>query len=45
MHTLSRKVDERKPLNAGVAVMSGNPADHLVHRHTHRVVRGSLLIW
>lgn len=24
--------------------MSGNPADHLVHRHTHRVVRGSLLI-
>ena len=25
--------------NASVAVMSGNPADHLVHRHTHRVVR------
>jgi hypothetical protein len=25
-------------------VLSGNPADHLVHRHTHRVVRGSLLI-
>ena len=23
--------------------MSANPADHLVHRHTHRVVRGSLL--
>ena len=22
----------------------GNPADHLVHRHTHRVVRGSLLV-
>ena len=22
---------------------SANPADHLVHRHTHRVVRGSLL--
>lgn len=25
-------------------VLSGNPADHLVHRMTHRVVRGSLLI-
>ena len=25
-------------------VLSGNPADHLVHRHTHRVVRGSLLV-
>lgn len=25
-------------------MLSGNPADHLVHRHTHRVVRGSLLI-
>lgn len=24
--------------------MSGNPADHLVHRHTHRVVRGTLLV-
>ena len=23
---------------------SANPADHLVHRHTHRVVRGSLLV-
>ena len=29
---------------AGLAVMSGNPNDHLVHRHTHRVVRGSLLL-
>lgn len=29
---------------AGCGVISGNPADHLVHRHTHRVVRGSLLI-
>ena len=29
---------------AGLNVISGNPADHLVHRHTHRVVRGSLLI-
>ena len=28
---------------AGVTVMSGNPADHLVHRFTHRVVRGTLL--
>jgi len=25
-------------------VLSGNPSDHLVHRHTHRVVRGSLLV-
>jgi len=29
---------------AGLNVLSGNPADHFVHRHTHRVVRGSLLI-
>lgn len=29
---------------AGLNVLSGNPVDHLVHRHTHRVVRGSLLI-
>ena len=29
---------------AGINVHSGNPADHLVHRMTHRVVRGSLLI-
>ena len=29
---------------AGLNVHSGNPVDHLVHRHTHRVVRGSLLI-
>lgn len=29
---------------AGLGVLSGNPADHLVHRHTHRVVRGSLLV-
>ena len=28
---------------ATIAVSSGNPADHLVHRHTHRVVRGALL--
>jgi hypothetical protein len=25
-------------------VISGNPTDHLVHRHTHRVVRGSLVV-
>lgn len=25
-------------------MLSGNPSDHLVHRHTHRVVRGSLLV-
>ena len=29
---------------AGLNVISGNPADHLVHRHTHRVVRGSLIV-
>lgn len=28
---------------AGLSVYSANPHDHLVHRHTHRVVRGSLL--
>eukprot|EP00980_Cylindrotheca_fusiformis_P028298 scaffold22589_cov138-Cylindrotheca_fusiformis.AAC.61 len=29
---------------AGLNVLSGNPNDHLVHRHTHRVVRGTLAI-
>ena len=29
---------------AGVNVLSGNPSDHLVHRHTHRVQRGTLLV-
>lgn len=29
---------------AGINVLHGNPADHLVHRLTHRVVRGSLLV-
>ena len=29
--------------SATIAVSSGNPLDHLVHRHTHRVVRGALL--
>jgi len=29
---------------AGLNVLHGNPADHLVHRHTHRVVRGTLLV-
>jgi len=29
---------------AGINVLHGNPTDHLVHRHTHRVVRGSLLV-
>jgi hypothetical protein len=28
---------------ASCSFASANPADHLVHRHTHRVVRGSLL--
>jgi hypothetical protein len=29
--------------NTGVTVLSGNPVDHLVHRHTHKVVRGTLV--
>ena len=29
---------------AGINVMSGNPVDHLVHRQTHRIVRGILLV-
>ena len=29
--------------NTGVSFYSANPADHLVHRFTHRVVRGALL--
>lgn len=29
---------------AGLNVLSGNPADHFVHRHTHRVVRGTLFV-
>ena len=29
---------------AGLNVLSGNPMDHFVHRHTHRVVRGTLVI-
>jgi len=28
---------------ASLSVAAANPGDHLVHRHTHRVVRGSLL--
>ena len=30
---------------AGLNVLSANPVDHLVHRHTHRVVRGTLAIF
>lgn len=29
---------------AGITVLNGNPADHFIHRHTHRVVRGTLLL-
>ena len=29
---------------ASASFYSANPADHLVHRHTHRVVRGGLLL-
>ena len=28
---------------ATISVYSGNPLDHLVHRFTHRVVRGALM--
>jgi hypothetical protein len=28
---------------ASITVLSGNPVDHFVHRHTHRVVRGALV--
>ena len=38
------KIFARSYSIAGLNVLSGNPSDHLVHRHTHRVVRGSLLI-
>lgn len=30
---------------AGLNVLSGNPTDHFVHRHTHRVVRGTLAVF
>ena len=30
---------------AGIHVLSGNPSDHLVYRHGHRVVRGTLAIF
>lgn len=30
---------------AGVNVLSGNPSDHFCHRHTHRVMRGTLAIF
>ena len=30
---------------AGLNVFSGNPADHFVHRFTHRVVRGTLAVF
>lgn len=29
---------------AGISVYSANPSDHLVHRLTHRVLRGALLV-
>jgi Ca2+-binding EF-hand superfamily protein len=38
------KIFARSYSIAGLNVLSGNPSDHLVHRHTHRIVRGSLLI-
>ena len=38
------KIFARSYSIAGLNVLSGNPTDHLVHRHTHRVVRGSLLV-
>ena len=38
------KIFARSYSIADLGVLSGNPADHLVHRHAHRVVRGSLLV-
>ena len=38
------KIFARSYSIAGLNVLHGNPADHLVHRHTHRIVRGTLLI-
>ena len=38
------KIFARSYSIAGLNVLSGNPTDHLVHRHTHRVTRGSLLV-
>lgn len=38
------KIFARSYSIAGLNVLSGNPTDHLVHRHTHRIVRGTLLI-
>jgi hypothetical protein len=38
------KIFARSYSIAGVNVLSGNPADHLVHKHTHRIVRGTLLV-
>jgi Ca2+-binding EF-hand superfamily protein len=38
------KIFARSYSIASLNVLSGNPSDHLVHRHTHRVVRGTLLI-
>lgn len=38
------KIFARSYSIAGLNVLCGNPVDHLVHRHTHRVVRGSLLV-
>lgn len=38
------KIFARSYSIAGLNVISGNPSDHLVHRHTHRVTRGTLLV-
>ncbi|KAL3922859.1 MAG: hypothetical protein SGILL_001978 [Bacillariaceae sp.] len=38
------KIFARSYSIAGLNVHSGNPSDHLVHRHTHRIVRGTLLV-
>ncbi|KAL3915701.1 MAG: hypothetical protein SGILL_005522, partial [Bacillariaceae sp.] len=38
------KIFARSYSIAGLNVLSGNPSDHLVHRHTHRITRGTLLV-
>lgn len=42
--TFLSKIFARSYSIASLHVLHGNPTDHLVHRHTHRIVRGTLLL-
>jgi hypothetical protein len=42
--TFLSKIFARSYSIAGLNVLHGNPTDHLVHRHTHRIFRGTLLL-